>query len=254
MTFLFMDGRQYQAIHTVPSRVLKGHAISVDVCKYWCRKFKAGDFSMDDRVRPERPPIELSAAIMSLLSDEPFLSARVPAGRLFSTHQTIKRVLVSDLGMQKLVRWWIPHDLSEANRRERVLKANLLLEELRADERNKFANTMTGDESWFFLTYKSDSMFARTRDEVIPRTLQKIDSERVMVTFFSGTQLMCLDYRPRAQKFNRMYFKDSHGQCQSSRSRIFYRRNSAPEDVRLPQPAYRPDLSPCDFRFFGSAK
>jgi hypothetical protein len=129
------------------SRVLKGHTVSVDVCKYWYRKFKAGDFSMDDRVRPGRPPIELSGAIMSLLNDEPFLLARVLAVRLSSTHQIIKRVLGSDLGMREFVRRWIPHDLSEANRRERVLKANLLLEELRTDEGNEFANTVTGDES-----------------------------------------------------------------------------------------------------------
>jgi hypothetical protein len=139
---------------------------------------------MDDRVRPGRPPIEPSGAIMSLLSDKPFLSARVLSVRLSSTHQTIKRILVSDLGMQKFVRRSIPHDLSEANRRERVIKANLLLEELRADEGNKFANTMTDDESWFFLSYESDSMFARTRDKVIPKTSQKISSEKVIATIF----------------------------------------------------------------------
>jgi hypothetical protein len=160
MKFLFMDRRKYKVVHTELSWVLKGHAVSVDICKYWCRKFKAGDFSMDDRVRPGRPPIELSGAIMSLLSDEPFLSSRVLAARLSSTHQTIKRVLVSDLRRRKLVRRWIPHDLSEANRRERVLKANLHLKELQADEWNEFANTMTGDESWFCLSDESDSMFA----------------------------------------------------------------------------------------------
>jgi hypothetical protein len=142
-----MDGRKYKAIHTELSRVLKRHAVSIDVFKYWCRKFKADDFSMDDRVRPGRPPIELSGAIMILLSGESFLSARVLAVRLSSTHQTIKQLLVSDLGMRKFVRRWISHDLSEANRRERVLKATLLLEGLRADEENEFANIMTGDES-----------------------------------------------------------------------------------------------------------
>jgi hypothetical protein len=157
MKFLFMDGRKYKAIHAELSPVFKGHAVSVDVCKYWCRKSKAGDFSMDDRMRPERPPMELSGAIMSLLSDEPFLSARVLAVRLSLTHQTIKRVLVSDLGMRKFVRRWTQHDLSEANRREWVLKANLLLEELRADEGNEFANTMTGGKSWFCLSYESNS-------------------------------------------------------------------------------------------------
>jgi hypothetical protein len=50
MKLLFMDGRKDKAIHTKLSRVLKGHAVSVDACKYWCRKFKADDFSMDDRV------------------------------------------------------------------------------------------------------------------------------------------------------------------------------------------------------------
>jgi hypothetical protein len=85
MKFLFMDRRKDKAIQTELSRILKGQAVSVDVCKYWCRKFKAGDFSMDDLVRPGRPPIELSGAIMSLLSDEPFLSARVLAVRLSST-------------------------------------------------------------------------------------------------------------------------------------------------------------------------
>jgi chemotaxis methyl-accepting protein methylase len=74
--------------------------------------------------------------------------------------------------------------LSEANRSERVLKANLLLEVLQADEVNEFSNTMTGDESWFFLSYESDSMFARIRNEVIPRTSQKIGSEKVIVTIF----------------------------------------------------------------------
>jgi hypothetical protein len=116
MKFLFMDGRKQKAIHTKFSRVLKGNVVSVDVCKYWCRKFKAGDFSMDDWVRPGRPPIKLSGAIMSLLSDEPFLSARVLAVRLSLTGHTIKRVLVSDLGMRKFVRRWIPHDLSESKR------------------------------------------------------------------------------------------------------------------------------------------
>jgi hypothetical protein len=102
MKFLFMDGIKCKAIHTDLSRVLKGHAVSVNVCKYWCRRFKAGNFSMDDRVRPRRPPIELSGAIMSLLSDEPFLSAPVLAVRLSSTHQTINRVMMSHLGMRSL--------------------------------------------------------------------------------------------------------------------------------------------------------
>jgi hypothetical protein len=132
---------------------------------------------MDDRVRPGRPPIELSSAIMSLLSDEPFLSAGFLAVRLSLAHQTIKRVLVSGLGMRKFVRRWIPHDLSEANRRERVLKRNLLLEELRADEGNEFANTMTGDKSCFFVVTNRIPCLQRLHsifDQVTFEDLQRV--------------------------------------------------------------------------------
>jgi hypothetical protein len=73
MKLLFMDRKKYKVIHTELSRVLKGHTVSVDVCKYWCRKFKAGDFSMNDRVRPGGPPVELSGVILSLVSEELFL-------------------------------------------------------------------------------------------------------------------------------------------------------------------------------------
>jgi hypothetical protein len=135
---------------------------------------------------------------------------------------------------------------------------------------------MTGDESWFFLSYESDSMFARTRGEVIPRTLQKIGSENAI--FFSGTQLMCFDYLPRAQKLNKLYFKDvilheidrglnrGRGQSRTKSMRIHIdnaRIHAAGDCIaeiqclkmtRLPQLAYSPDLSLCDFWFFGFAK
>jgi hypothetical protein len=71
MKFLFMDGKGYKAIHTELSRVLKEHAVTIDVCTYWCRRFKAGDFSMDDQARPGRPPTLLADAIMAMLADEP---------------------------------------------------------------------------------------------------------------------------------------------------------------------------------------
>jgi hypothetical protein len=99
--------------------------------------------------------------------------------------------------------------LSEANRTKRVLKANLLLEDLRADEGNEFANTMTGKESWFFLSYKSDSMFARTRDEVISRTSHKIGIEKAMVIISLAelnwyVLIVCLEVRNLTSCISRM--------------------------------------------------
>jgi hypothetical protein len=99
-----------------------------------------------------------------------------------------------------------------------------------------------------------------------------------MVTIFRGTQLMCLDYLPRGQKFNKLCFKDvilrqidrglnrRRGQSRTKSMKIHMdnaRVHAAGDFIaeiqrlkmtRLPQPAYSPDLSPCDLWFFGFAK
>jgi hypothetical protein len=89
---------------------------------------------------------------------------------------------------------------------------------------------------------------------------------------------MCLDSLPRGQKFNKLYFKDviSHqidrglnrGKGQSriksmsihvANARVHTAGDCIAEiqrlkTTRLPQPAYRSDLSPCDLWFFEFAK
>jgi hypothetical protein len=44
MKFLFMDGRKYKAIHTELSRVLKGHAVSVEFANIRVERSKLATF------------------------------------------------------------------------------------------------------------------------------------------------------------------------------------------------------------------
>jgi hypothetical protein len=89
---------------------------------------------------------------------------------------------------------------------------------------------------------------------------------------------MCLDHLPRGQKFHKLYFKGvilhqidrglnrGRGQSKTKLTRIHMdnvRAHAAGDCIaeiqrlkmtRLPQPAYSPGLSPCDFQFFRFAK
>jgi hypothetical protein len=50
-------------------------------------------------------------------------------------------------------------------------------------------------------------MFARARDEVVPRVSPTIRSKKVMVTiFFIANRLLKLVYLPQGQKYNKEYF------------------------------------------------
>jgi hypothetical protein len=60
-----------------------------------------------------------------------------------------------------------------------------------------FVIIITGDESWYDCS-DAESMWARSRDDVPTRPLQKIDSKKLMFTiFFSGEQLAFLDSLPK---------------------------------------------------------
>jgi hypothetical protein len=277
--FLFLQGKRYKAIHHELAAVLAEEAVSGETVKRWCRRFKNGDFAIEDHERSGRPRSDLAEAITRFLQDEPFLSARLLAKRLATSHHTIKGILEGALGLRKFARRWVPHELTVVQKENRVVEATNLLSMLEADVGANFSHIMTGDESWFFYRYESDAMYVADRADVIPRTSHMIGSKKVMITiFFTGVRLIALQYLPRGRKYNKEYFTNiiledidqtcnhGHGQrrtkdmfihmdncrvhnCQESSCKI-----QRMKMTRLPHPAYSPDLSPCDFWFFGFAK
>jgi histone-lysine N-methyltransferase SETMAR len=274
MKFLFVKGLKYKAIHRDLSTVLGEDAVSLDMVKRWCRRFKDGNLCLADENRPGRPKSDLADSISRLLEKESFLSARTLARKLESSPQTIKRVLATDLGMRKFTRRWIPHFLTAAQTVQRVADARRLLKSLKADQKNNFRNIMTGDESWFYYQYESDAMFAHSRDEVIPRVSKTIDAKKVMFTiFFTGTQLVNLAQLPRGRKYNAEYFINvtleaihvtcsNHDGYRHTKHMSIHMENCKVHNAavstgkieklkltKLAHRPYSPDISPCDFWF-----
>ena len=62
---------------------------------------------------------------------------------------TAYNALVRDLGMRKFVSRWVPHELSDRNKADRVELSKGLLTELRTGD---IRDIITGDESWFYTT------------------------------------------------------------------------------------------------------
>jgi histone-lysine N-methyltransferase SETMAR len=279
MKFLFLKGLRYKAIYRELSAVLDKGAASAATVKRWCKRFKDRNFCLEDETRPGRPKSDLAKTISLLLEKEPFLSARTLANKLASSREKIRDVLENDLGLRKFTRRWVPHELTPAQMAQRVFDSILLAEALRADEKNQFRNIMTGDESWFYYQYESDAMYAHSRNEVIPRVSKAIDSKKCMVTiFFTGERLLNLAQLPRGQKYNGEYFvkeilEDINATCNQGAGYRHTKHMSIHMDncrvhnsewstaviqrlklTRLPHPPYSPDISPCDFWFFGRAK
>lgn len=266
-------------IHQELVSTLGDDAYGVSQIKIWLQKFRNGDLSCQDLPRAGRPPLTLGVQLQRFLEKYPFSSARAIAQHFFTTVPTIKDILQRELGMKKFSRRWVPHFLTPPQKAARIAAATEMLRILQAAETNDFEGITTGDESWFRYSYSSAKMFARSAAEVPPRTREPIGAKKIMITiFFSPRELIVLDVLPRYHRYNQLYFIDYIFPDLKRANQSFHRRmpgetfwvhmdNSMCHNgskvmakfgkyhmSRFPHPPYSPDISPCDFWFFGLLK
>jgi len=83
----------------------------------------------------------------------------------------------------------VPYQLSDPQKKFRVDTSVELFALLDQYSELQFEGIATGDESWVCYLIESDSMFARRREEVIPRLRPEISIKKVMITvFFTARQ------------------------------------------------------------------
>jgi hypothetical protein len=228
---------------------------------------------------PGTPVSDVAEAVWQLLREEPFSSTRHISAQLRLSRTSVNRTLVSPLGMRKASLLWVSHDLTEFQKAQRVKDSRGLLKALKVDAKNKFVNIITGDESWYYCSHEHQSQWSISRATVPTRTFHKIDITKSMFTrIFSGHGLLTLNQLPKGQKMNGQYFCDvvlqetrealtSIPEKNGIEGMMIHLNNCKDHNsgrtalqfqdfqvTRLPHPTYSPDISPCDFRFFGWSK
>jgi transposase len=159
-------------------------AISNSTVQRCIRKFKNGDFSDDGDPRPGRPIPVLGLALQKFLDRCPFSGAKVISGHFRISPPTVKETLRRELGLKKVRRSWVPHFLSDDWKNLRIDASRKLLSMLGMYAEHAFEGIPTGDESLFQYSSDSDSMFADSRESVMPRIRQDISGQTIMRTNF----------------------------------------------------------------------
>jgi hypothetical protein len=109
--------------------------------------------------------------------------------------------------MRKFTRRWAPHDLAASRKAKRAVDMRMVLQALRNEQSQNWSYIMTGDDRWFYDNSDSPTIFARARDEVVPRVSRTIGSKKVMVIiFFTVNRLLKRAYLSQGQKYNKEYF------------------------------------------------
>jgi histone-lysine N-methyltransferase SETMAR len=280
--FFWMREFGAKAIHTELKKTLKRKAYGTSQIKISLTRFDGGDLSCQDLPKPGRPPLMMGSMFQAYLEKYPFASARVLAQHFFVSAPTVKDILQRELGMKKYSRRWLRHLLTGSQKAARVDSSREMLKILRAAESNHFDGIVTGHESWFRYAYEFDSMFARSRADVVPRSRPEFGGRKIMITvFFSVRTLVVMDALPKDSKFNQEYFINRVLACLNKEKKNYARRNPSSvlhlcivhmdnsmchngekivgefqrkDLTRMPHQPYSPDISPCDFWFFGMVK
>ena len=109
LIFLF-HSKKTATEHRELQKVYGDAALSETTCRDWFRRFKDGDFDVDDRPREGRPKTFEDAELEALLDEDPCQTQEQLASALGVTRQAISKRLHA-LGMIQKQGTWIPYDL-----------------------------------------------------------------------------------------------------------------------------------------------
>ena len=232
---------------------------------------------------PKKPgpktDFKLAEDIDKLLKVNPGLSANQIATELGKPPTTIKSYLHNVLGYQFKKTHWIPHFLTDEQRKKRVDAAEQLLEVLEVAEEDDFRFLVTGDESWFFYTSPKLGLWM-PEDAQAPRAQRPshYGPKTMIVVFWNIHGPLVVEAIPKGKSATGEYFRDAviaeicnskaFEQAQEQEKDFFVHMDNAPihkaETVtvemdqfgllRAPHPPYSPDLAPSDFYLFGALK
>jgi hypothetical protein len=219
---------------------------------------------------------DLIVDVEEFVIQNPSSSATHIAAIFHITKDTVKKILVEDLQLQKKWLRWIPHILTAPNKLKRCELAAEQLEILQKGKKDNFAHIITGDETWLPFETPQDYVWLPKDTAPPERPKQTIASEKVLVTvFWSTTSFYVINAMPVGESIDAVYFqkkildpllKEIMKDRSSGQYYIHFdnapahRASSTAEKLRgtglimMPHPPYSPDLAPSDFYLFGRVK
>ena len=137
---------------------------------------------------------EVERRIRQFLKESPNATAQGISLNLKIPRSTVRRYLYDVIGLERVKAFFIPHELTEKLKQQRMYFAMVQLAVLKQCESCQFSNIVTGDESWFNYTYYSYYFYVPRGSKRPYVTHDKRGTRKIMIIlFFTGSGLLYLD-------------------------------------------------------------
>lgn len=195
---------------------------------------------------------------------------------------TIHKIIHEELKMKKIASRWVPHDLTDENRKARVAicKKNLAL--IKSGSW-RLGDILTGDESWFYHRHISKRernkkwVYAGDKPNIVVRR-GKFEPKTMFSLFFRRTGLVHLSSMHKGTSITSQTYVDNclkpitsilknqrtkmgaekikfhHDNARPHMSKLVTGYLKSQKYILMKHPPYSPDLAPCDFWLFDYIK
>ena len=126
--------------------------VSYDTVRRWKKKFESGVESIKNAPKSGRLKSasrkEIVSKIKEIIEGDARFTVRDIARKVGISLSTVHLILKKHLKVRKISARWVPHLLTDEQKRQRVKVAKKLLQMFPKYDKKQFANVVTGDETW----------------------------------------------------------------------------------------------------------
>lgn len=181
LIFCFHCGNRAADAHRLLVDVYGAAAPTDKSCRSWFRRFKDGDFNVEDKERSGRPKKFQDAELGELLDQDPTQLQEELANTVNVTQSAIARRLKA-LGLIQKQGNWVPLELSTIDVEKRYLACQQLLE--RYNRKGFLHQIVTGDEKWIHYNNHKSRKINGKQDEQL--------SSELKPDIFGAKVLLCI--------------------------------------------------------------
>ena len=126
--------------------------VSYDTVRRWKKKFESGVESIKNAPKSGRPKSasrkEIVSKIKEIIEGDARFTVHDIARKVGISLSMVHLILKKHLKVRKISARWVPHLLTDEQKRQRVKVAKKLLQMFPKYDKKQFANVVTGDETW----------------------------------------------------------------------------------------------------------
>jgi histone-lysine N-methyltransferase SETMAR len=230
-------------------------------------KFRKGDYDLEDKSRPGRPPKLADELLQGALEENPFLTTR-ELGDIFQVSPTTISTHISRLGYVHKYSRWVPHKLSEVHLTNRITICTSHITRLNSED--FIDRIITADEKWIvYDNGKRHKGFAKKGQSLPATPKPEIHQKKAMLCIWWNSKgPVHFELLPKGKTLNAEFYCQQLDRVAAKFQRkdvIYLHDNARPHTAEitkkhllhlgwetLEHPPYSPDLAPSDYYLFRS--